>query len=200
MRTILSLALGLAICACTGADAGSTGAAAGGGAGGSVGSGGAPRASDGAVASSGGSTGATDGSAHDASIDAPPFDDASESVDVMATLDAPERDADAPDGPGGTTLPGRPWNYICEKSWTHEQCCAFLCTCLKEECADSPKDAPGIASCMTTCPKLSDMTLRCHVFHCYEAVNPNNPKDYMSHCGHASGRVAGGNCPEGVYQ
>ena len=58
----------------------------------------------------------------------------------------------------------------------------------------------GIDACMTACPKLSDKDMRCHVFHCYEAVNPNNPKDYVSHCGHASGRVAGGNCPTEVYQ
>jgi hypothetical protein len=57
----------------------------------------------------------------------------------------------------------------------------------------------GIDNCMTNCPKLTDMLLRCHVYHCYESLNPNVPQDHDSHCGHASGRVGGGGCPPEVY-
>jgi hypothetical protein len=107
---------------------------------------------------------------------------------------------DASVGYGLPIVPGKPWNYICPKTWTHQQCCALLCACLQQACADSPMDKPGTNACPTTCPMLSDMAMRCHVFHCSESTNPTNPKDHVSHCGHASGRVPGGMCPPVVYQ
>jgi hypothetical protein len=207
MRRFVSVALGLVVLGCTNADTGSTDRTGGGGGGsggasgssttgGSAGSGGATTATGGAT-----DTGDGGGSEDDASVDASAVDDASQGgTDGEMSEDVSQDDAKLSDGPGGTTLPDRPWNYICEKSWTHEACCAFLCTCLKEECSNTGKDQSGIDACMTKCPTLSDKDMRCHVFHCYEAVNPNNPKDYVSHCGHASGRVAGGDCPTGVYE
>jgi hypothetical protein len=198
-----TLAFGFLVLGCTSADTGTGAAGVGGagGAGGSFATGGAggTQTGGGDSAETGGGDG---GSAGDASTDASLTHDATGGdSDGETTDDASPVDGRAIDGnPGGTTLTGRPWNYICEKSWSHEQCCAFLCTCLAEECADSPMDKPGIDNCMTNCPKLSDMAMRCHVFHCYESTNPTNPKDHISHCGHASGRVAGGNCPTEVYK
>jgi hypothetical protein len=127
--------------------------------------------------------------------------DASLESDVSAA-DARVADARAEgDGnPGGDTLPGKPWIHLCPKTATHEECCAFLCSCLVTNCSDSPQDRSGIDNCMTKCPTLTDMMLRCHVYHCYESLNPGVPQDHDSHCGHASGRVAGGTCPPAVYQ
>jgi hypothetical protein len=122
----------------------------------------------------------------------------------MMSLDGPAMSLDASAGevsdPGGASLPGKPWIHLCPKSYSHEQCCMFLCSCLSTICADSPADKAGVMNCMTACPKLSDMLLRCHVYHCYESENPNVPGDHASHCGHASGRVGGGGCPTAVYQ
>ena len=104
-------------------------------------------------------------------------------------------------GAEGDHLPGRPDLRICKKEWTAEQCCAFLCACLNKLCTDSPKGRPGIATCMSWCPKLSDMARRCHVYHCYVSVSPTGGiKDHDSHCGHAADQVAGGSCPTTVYQ
>ena len=144
-----------------------------------------------------------DGSADAAPTDAVSTDDAmppadSDSSESGIFTNGPFGDASV--GYGLPIVPGKPWNYICPKTWTHEQCCALLCSCLEQACADSPMDKPGTEACMTTCPKLSDMAMRCHVFHCSESTNPTNPKDHVSHCGHASGRVAGGMCPTLVYE
>jgi hypothetical protein len=82
-----------------------------------------------------------------------------------------------------------------------EQCCAFLCSCLNTICADSAKAKPGLASCMSWCPKISNMAARCHVYHCYISISPTGGiKDHDSHCGHAANQVQGGGCPTEVYQ
>jgi hypothetical protein len=128
---------------------------------------------------------------------------------IMSSLDGPlvSTDARTSDGgagevgdPGGDTLPGKPWIHLCPRSYTKEQCCAFLCNCLATICADSPQDAARQPTCMSMCMGLNDMAMRCHVYHCYESTNPNVTKDHVSHCGHASGRVGGGGCPTAVYQ
>jgi hypothetical protein len=215
-RTLVPLAVSFVL-ACASDDAATTGAGGASGAGSVVATSG-PGGSAGTSAASGGSGGATSatgggggsgGSAGDAgssgsedaslgdSSDAP----AADASDVSIASDANIRDASAEgDGnPGGDTLPGKPWIHLCPKTDTHEECCAFLCNCLSTVCADSPLDKMGIANCMANCPKLTDMTLRCHVYHCYESLNPSVPQDHASHCGHASGRVAGGGCPPAVY-
>jgi hypothetical protein len=153
----------------------------------------------------GGGAGGAGGPGDDAAVsndaDSVTGDASDGALDASNAGDARPRDASAEgDGnPGGDTLPGKPWIHLCPKADTHEQCCAFLCSCLSTVCADSPLDQMGIANCMTNCPKLTDMALRCHVYHCYESLNPSVPQDHDSHCGHASGRVAGGGCPPAAY-
>jgi hypothetical protein len=98
-------------------------------------------------------------------------------------------------------ITGRPDLQICDKGWTPEQCCAFLCRCLADLCADSGKGGPGIASCASWCPKLSDKARRCHVYHCYVSVSPTGGiKDHDSHCGHAADQLPGGACPAEVWE
>jgi hypothetical protein len=87
---------------------------------------------------------------------------------------------------------------MCPLTATHQQCCEMLCECLDRICIDSAKAKPGLATCMPTCLKLSDMLMRCHVYHCYESVSPSGIKDHDSHCGHAANQVNGGGCPAGV--
>jgi hypothetical protein len=137
----------------------------------------------------------------DASVSTDSGDASGSSTDARdaSNVDARDASAEGDGNPGGDGLPGRPWIHLCPKTDTHEQCCAFLCSCLATVCADSPLDKMGIENCMTNCPKLTDMALRCHVYHCYESQNPRVPQDHASHCGHASGRVPGGSCPPEVY-
>jgi hypothetical protein len=154
---------------------GSTGAVDSGATGGSPGTGG--------VIGTGGSTGG--------GLDAP--------VEKPAGPDAMSMSTDA--YPDSDFLPGRPDIRLCKKEWNMEQCCAFLCSCLNTICADSAKAKPGLASCMTWCPKISNMAARCHVYHCYISISPTGGiKDHDSHCGHAANQVAGGGCPTVVYQ
>jgi hypothetical protein len=182
---------------------GSTGGAAG-GAGGSLpvgpvgGSPGATGGTGGGTTSVGGSdagatpTGGTVGAAPADASDAPtersqPGADAGRAGDAVV----PESDF----------LPGRPDIRLCKKEWSNEQCCAFLCSCLGSICADSAKARPGLAGCMSWCPRLSSMAARCHVYHCYISVSPTGGiKDHDSHCGHAANEVQGGDCPTVVYQ
>lgn len=108
----------------------------------------------------------------------------------------------SPDNPlftEGNHLPGRPNLRICERDWTPERCCAFLCRCLARICPDSPKGRPGIDTCSTWCPRIDDTARRCHVFHCYVSISPTGGiKDHDSHCGHAANQVPGGACPADV--
>jgi hypothetical protein len=207
-----SLALLLVMTGCTSADPAPNDH----GTGGTSGSGGAHNSSGGAGGSGtggGGTGGAADtgggvGTGGDAgssggSDDASSTDDAGEGeMDASMSGDASPSDAGAKGDAdlGGATLAGKPWIRICEKSWSHEQCCDFLCASLVRNCSDSPLDQAGIAACPTKCPSLTDMLLRCHVYHAWESLNPNVTKDHVSHCGHASGRVGGGGCPTEVYQ
>jgi hypothetical protein len=184
-----------------------TGGNLGGGAGGtsgSAGSGGSSGGSSGSSGAGGASGNAGSGGSSGSSGSGGAGGDLSEADAAMMSLDGPAMSLDGgaseAGDPGGATLPGKPWIHLCPKSYTHEQCCTFLCSCLSTVCADSPLDKTGVMNCMTNCPKLSDMLLRCHVYHCYESQNPNVPGDHASHCGHASGRVGGGGCPTAVYQ
>jgi hypothetical protein len=103
--------------------------------------------------------------------------------------------------PDSAFLTGRPDIRLCKKEWSMEQCCAFLCSCLGTICADSAKAKAGLATCMSWCPKISDMAARCHVYHCYISISPTGGiKDHDSHCGHAANQVQGGGCPTEVYQ
>jgi hypothetical protein len=119
--------------------------------------------------------------------------------DAMMT---PMSDGSSSDAyPDSAFLTGRPDIRLCKKEWTQEQCCAFLCSCLNTICADSAKGKPGLATCMSWCPKISDMAARCHVYHCYVSISPTGGiKDHDSHCGHAANQVQGGGCPTEVYQ
>src|SRR4051794_3309685 len=54
-------------------------------------------------------------------------------------------------GAEGDEFPGKPVVRLCKKEWSHERCCAFLCSCLENICADSPRSADGIASCPSWC-------------------------------------------------
>jgi hypothetical protein len=114
----------------------------------------------------------------------------------------PAADASSSDAyPDSAFLTGRPDIRLCKKEWSMEQCCAFLCSCLNTICADSAKAKPGLASCMSWCPKISNMAARCHVYHCYISISPTGGiKDHDSHCGHAANQVQGGGCPTEVYQ
>jgi hypothetical protein len=98
-------------------------------------------------------------------------------------------------------LPGRTDIRLCRKDWSAEKCCAFLCSCLGDICADSARAKPGLADCMTWCPKLDDKARRCHVYHCYISVSPTGGiRDHDSHCAHAADQLPGGGCPTVVYQ
>jgi hypothetical protein len=120
---------------------------------------------------------------------------------VTVDTPAPADTGSASDTPSGNHLPGRPDLKLCEKDWTPEQCCAFLCSCLSTICADSAKGKPGLATCTNWCPKLSNMARRCHVYHCYVSISPTGGiNDHDSHCGHAADQVAGGGCPVEAYQ
>jgi hypothetical protein len=202
-----TFAIGLMVLGCTNSDPASSGPSTPGSGGsgrgaGAQGSGGAAGSSTGTGGrATGGSAGETGGGqdASTGSDDASSAEDAS--VDGATSEDGATADTGEGDGnPGGYSLPGKPWIHLCPLDDTHEECCTFLCDCLKTVCADSPLDQSGIENCETNCPKLSDMTLRCHIYHCYESLNPNVTKDHVSHCGHASGRVGGGGCPTAVYQ
>jgi hypothetical protein len=175
----------------SGGTTGSGGASGSGGSTSSGATGGSSAGTGGATSSGGSGPGATGGAgAPDAQTDTPaPADSAV--------------DRGGSDRPGilseGADYPGRPEVRICPKDWTHEQCCEFLCRCLNDLCTDSPKGKPGIASCKTWCPKLSNMAMRCHVYHCFESVSTGGGKDHDSHCGHAADQVAGGMCRADVY-
>lgn len=223
----LSLGLCLLISACSSSDdakpggptagaGGKGGATASGGTGGS-GSGGAPGSGGGGAGASGGSgggaggtpggsggisgsggggadgaTGGSGGSGQDA-------------ADAVTTQDAPRVDGGAGEGrpailSEGADYPGRPEVRICPKEWTQAQCCDFLCRCLNDICSDAPKAQKGIPTCGTWCPKLSNMAMRCHVYHCFESVSMGGKKDHDSHCGHAADQVPGGMCRPFVYQ
>lgn len=181
----------------TGGASGQSGAGGRGGAGrggqGEGGQGGAPATPDASIkedsAAPGGSGGAGGSGGTpmtpDASAERPPM-----STDTGAGDAYPESDH----------LPGRPDLRICKKEWTQEQCCAFLCSCLNTICADSPKAKPGIANCMSWCPNIGSMAVRCHVYHCYVSISPTGGiKDHDSHCGHAAHQVGGGSCPREAY-
>ena len=115
-----------------------------------------------------------------------------------ALVSGPHARTDA--GAEGDVFPGKPVVRLCKKEWSHEQCCAFLCSCLDSVCPDSPRSAPGIASCPSWCPGLSDKAMRCHVYHCYDSISPTGGiKDHDSHCRHASDQLPGGGCPALVY-
>jgi hypothetical protein len=172
------------------------------GSGGITGSGGQTTTGSGGASASGGSTG---GGSSDASADAP----ATSTGGSTGTTDtaAPASDTistPAVDGgfnpASGDTLAGKAWIHLCKKDWTQAQCCEFLCQCLDNICTDSPKAKPGLATCMPTCMKLSNMLMRCHVYHCFESKNPGAVADHDSHCGHAANQVNGGGCPTAVYQ
>jgi hypothetical protein len=148
----------------------------------------------GAQGGSGGIT-ATGGAAGDASAPAADAVDAPRAGDRPPALDGGNPDVDS------DYLPGRPDIRLCRKEWTAEQCCTFLCACLNSICADSAKAKPGLATCGTWCPKISNMARRCHVYHCYISISPTGGiNDHDSHCGHAADQVAGGGCPAVVYQ
>jgi hypothetical protein len=153
-----------------------------------------------------GTGGSTPASVPDASPipDAPTGGAADVGKGTMSML--PDAMMSLPDGgsdgvPDSAFLTGRPDIRLCKKEWTQEQCCAFLCSCLDTICADSAKAKAGLATCMSWCPKISDMAARCHVYHCYVSISPTGGiKDHDSHCGHAANQVQGGGCPTEVYQ
>jgi hypothetical protein len=155
----------------------------------------------------GSATGGSGGSGGTVSADASLASDGASADAMMSTMDAapgtPSTDgavsATGP-GPGVVPVPGRPADYMCPKGNSHTECCQMLCECVNRICIDSAKAKPGLASCMSTCDKLSDMLARCHVYHCYESVSPSGKADHDSHCGHAANQVNGGGCPPAVYQ
>jgi hypothetical protein len=208
---------------------GSAGRGGAGGAGAAAGSGGSAGASGGSSAGSGPGTGGAAGNAGNAGAggNAGAAGNAGNAGNAGAAgsaggsdgggADAPaSKDAPAGDGapgdsgpatdlrPGilseGADYPGRPEVRICPKEWTHEQCCEFLCRCLTEICSDAPKATRGVPTCKTWCPKLSNMAMRCHVYHCFESVSTGGRKDHDSHCGHAADQVPGGMCRPFVYE
>jgi hypothetical protein len=149
-----------------------------------------PDAQPPADAPASGGTGGTGGAPLPESHDAP--------IESLAAADS----SSAGDGiPDSDFLPGRPDIRLCKKEWSMEQCCAFLCSCLNTICADSAKAKPGLASCMSWCPKISASAARCHVYHCYISISPTGGiNDHDSHCGHAANQVQGGGCPASVAQ
>jgi hypothetical protein len=200
----MTLALGLAALGCntatppegdpetggaSGDDTGGTGGGkATGGTGGSKATGGTggSTATGGTGGDSAGTGGSSTGGAGGESTDGPTASDA-------PAADAPAGEAGA--DPGGEMVANKAWIRLCPKEWDKTKCCAFLCTCLKANCTDSPQDAPRIPNCMAMCNGLGEPRARCQVYHCFESLSPNNQKDHASHCGHASGRVGGGGCP-----
>ena len=199
----------------TGGLGGSTATGGSGGRGGTGGSGGSTTAGSGGTTGSGGSAG-TGGSAGsgtgggtadsaaagaDGSADGPASFRDTSSGDLSAAPDGAGMEAGRPGILGeGADYPGRPEVRLCNKEWTHEQCCEFLCRCLSEICSDAPKAQKGIPTCKNWCPKLSNMAMRCHVYHCFESVSMGGKKDHDSHCGHAADQVPGGMCRPFVYQ
>jgi hypothetical protein len=167
---------------------GGTTTATGGKSGGSAGGGAPDAAATGGAPGTGGAGGMSmPMGGQDAALEKPPGPDAMS----MSTDAYPDSDF----------LPGRPDIRLCKKEWTMEQCCAFLCSCLNTICADSAKAKPGLANCMSWCPKITDMAARCHVYHCYVSISPTGGiNDHDSHCGHAANQVGGGGCPTVVYQ
>lgn len=138
----------------------------------------------------------TGGAAADASAASP---DAVMSVADTGAAPGDARGGDASSvATGGVPLEGRPHIRLCGKDWSQAQCCEFLCACLRERCADAPRAVPGIAGCMNTCMKLDNKTMRCHVYHCYEAKGPDF-RDHESHCAHAANTLGGGGCPTPVF-
>ena len=121
-------------------------------------------------------------------------------VDAPSGADAPAAGDAGGDGyfgnwvPPGDPVADRPWIRLCPKASSKEQCCQMLCECLPQLCSDSPADKARFGGCMSMCMGLSDYRARCQVYHCFESKNPRVPKDHVSHCGHASGRVGGGGC------
>jgi hypothetical protein len=91
-------------------------------------------------------------------------------------------------------VPNKPWIRLCPKDADQAACCDLLCRCLVSRCSDSPMDKALIPGCMPMCMGKSDFRARCQVFHCFESKNPRFTRDHVSHCGHASGRVGGGDC------
>jgi hypothetical protein len=187
-------------------DSGSGGSAASGGASGSGGasSGGGSSGSGGAIGS-GGSSGsggdATSGSGGAGTGGSSGSPDAPVAMDSPPASDARMTGAGDAFGAEGDHLPGREDLKICRKEWSAAQCCEFLCSCLTNICSDSAKGKPGLATCMSWCPKLSDMARRCHVYHCFVSISPTGGlKDHDSHCGHAADQVQGGGCPVEAYQ
>jgi hypothetical protein len=172
----------------TGSGGASSGGASGGGGSASGGSGGS---STGGASGASGSGGSGGGAAADAPVaaDKPASSDAGSGTtgDRVSAL-----------GDAGVPLAGRPHIRLCAKEWSQAQCCQFLCACLNERCTDAPRALPGIPTCMSTCMGLSDMLMRCHVYHCFEARGPEF-KDHESHCAHAANTLNGGGCPTGVY-
>jgi hypothetical protein len=186
----------------SGGDSGTGGSAASGGSSGTA-SGGA----GGAVTGSGGDSGGGGSGGDNGSGGASGAGGSSGSPDAPVAIDSPS----ASDGPAvgagdafgaeGDHLPGREDLKICRKEWSAAKCCEFLCSCLTNICSDSAKGKPGLATCMSWCPKLGDMARRCHVYHCFVSISPTGGlKDHDSHCGHAADQVQGGGCPVEAYQ
>ena len=175
-----------------GSAAGGSGGSSPGGAGGSgpaPGTGGEAAAGSGGASASGGAGGTGAGGAADAAV----------TVDVgISPTDAGAGDAN-PLLSMGDQYMDRPIVRLCKKDWTHEQCCTFLCACLNSICTDAPKAKMGPQTCGTWCPKLDNMAMRCHVFHCFESISPGGVKDHDSHCGHAANEVGGGGCDKSIY-
>jgi len=183
-----------------GGSPGTGGASSGGssGSGGVTGTGGA--ATGGTPGTGGSATGGTPGTGGsvDAGADVP-VGGTGGAGGAPASTDAGS-DTAGSDEFGDISLPEKPWIRLCAKDATQAQCCDFLCRCLNKHCADSPADKANIANCSNLCMKYNNMAMRCHVYHCFESLNPKVPKDHVSHCGHASNRVPGGGCPAPVYQ
>jgi hypothetical protein len=180
---------------------------------GSTGQGGQGAEETGGAVGTGGATGGTPGAGTGGKVSTPDAADAPDgpagSGGTGGSAPGPDAMADSRGADGASTdaypdssfLPGRPDIRLCKKEWTMEQCCAFLCSCLNTICADSAKAKPGLATCMSWCPKLSSMAARCHVYHCYVSISPTGGiNDHDSHCGHAANQVAGGGCPVEAYQ
>jgi hypothetical protein len=184
----------------SGGSGGGTGGSGGSPTGGSGGSGGSSTGGSGGSStggsggsSTGGSGGSSTGGSGGSGGSTTPAADAA--TDAMMSL--PPDAASNGDGgwdPGVPAFPGKAGIYLCPKEWDQTKCCAFLCQCLEHTCTDSPMDAGRIPGCMAMCGKLTDARARCQVFHCFESNSPSGKKDHASHCGHASGRVGGGDC------
>jgi hypothetical protein len=191
------------------ATGGSTGSGGAKSTGGSTGSGGTVSGSGGSAAGSGGSSdpgtggaaSGTGGASADASSDTPSPGTGGSTGTGGSPADASGGDTPSSDDEfGNVSLPGKPWIRLCPKEANQAQCCDMLCRCLNKNCKDSPADQANIAKCNNLCMGYSNMAMRCHVYHCFESLNPNVTKDHASHCGHASNRVGGGGCPAPVYQ